>query len=122
MTDDGTKITLRVGSDDIQLMESFMAENGIGNRSDFIRDAIRGYITYKKTESPAPMKAEKGGIFVRCSDVQLETLSNLAKLGICLSEEEFVRKCVLDVIVPKDAGVKAISDAFASAQMLAALK
>ena len=51
MADDGTKITLRVGSDDIQLMEDYMAEAGIGNRSDFIRDAIRGYIEYKKAEA-----------------------------------------------------------------------
>ena len=122
MADDGTKITLRVGPEEIQMMEDYMADHKIGNRSDFIRDAIRGYIEYKNLEANAPSKAEVDGIFVRFSDLQLETLANLARLGICLSEEEFVRKCVLDVIVPKDAGIKAIDEAFASAQMSAALK
>ena len=122
MADDGTKITLRVGPEEIQLMEDFMSENGIGNRSDFIRDAIRGYVEFKRTATQASGVPTEGGIFVRFNDLQMQALKNLTQLGICLTEEEFVRKSVLDVLISEDKKAEAIRNAFAAAQMSADLK
>ncbi len=119
MTDDGTKVTIRMGPEEIQMMEDFMADHDIGNRSDFIRDAIKGYIASMKAGTPG--KAE-GGIFVRLSDVQMDTLSALVQTGVTVSEEEFIRKCLLDKIVTKDLETEAIENAFRAAQMRAALK
>ena len=119
MSDDGTKITIRMGPEEIQMMEDFMGDHDIGNRSDFIRDAIKGYIASMKAGQP--MGAE-GGIFVRLSDVQLDTLSGLVKTGIAVSEEEFIRKCLLDKIVPRSVEDETIENAFRAAQMKAAYK
>jgi Arc/MetJ-type ribon-helix-helix transcriptional regulator len=119
MSDDGTKVTIRMGPEEIQMMEDFMADHDVGNRSDFIRDAIKGYISSKK--AGVPEEAE-GGIFVRLSDVQLETLNGLVQTGIAVSEEEFIRKCLLEKIIPKSIEDETIENAFRAAQMKAAYK
>ena len=41
---------------------------------------------------------------------------------MCLNEEEFIRRCVLDKIVPKTVEEEAIEDSFRTAQRNAALK
>ena len=118
MTDD-IKVTLRMGPEVLQMMEDFIEEHDVENRSIFIRDAIKGYIeSYDKMPGEAP----EGGIFVRLSDIHLDALNQLVQRGVCLSEEEFVRKCVLDRIVPKTIEEEAIADSFKTAQRNAALK
>ena len=119
MSDDGTKVTIRMGPEEIQAMEDFMAENDIGNRSDFIRAAIMGYIASQKTNIPG---SENGGIFVRFSDLHMDALGNLVKSGMCLDAEEFIRRCVLEKIVPKNVEEEAFENAFRLAQQSAALK
>ncbi len=119
MTDDGTKVTIRMGPEEIQAMEDFMAENDIGNRSDFIRDAIRGYISSQKSGTS---NVSDGGIFVRFSDLHMDALSGLVQRGICLDEEEFVRRCVLEKIVSRTVEEEAFNDSFRVAQRNAALK
>lgn len=120
MTDDGTKVTLRMGPEEIQMMEDFMDEHDIGNRSDFIRDAIRGYIASQR--NGGSNSASESGIFVRFSDLQMDALQGIVQRGICLNEEEFVRKCVLDKIVPATVEGEAYADSFRTAQRNAALK
>jgi Arc/MetJ-type ribon-helix-helix transcriptional regulator len=119
MSDDGTKITIRMGPEEIQSMEDFMADHDIGNRSDFIRDAIKGYMASVKAGQP---QSAEGGIFVRLSDVQLETLDALVQTGIAVSGEEFIRKCLLEKIIPKSVEDESIENAFRAAQMKAAYK
>ena len=119
MTDEGTKVTLRMGPEEIQMMEDFMDEHDIGNRSDFIRDAIRGYIDSQRNGGTV---ASGSGIFVRFSDLQMDALQGIVQRGICLNEEEFVRKCVLDKIVPATVEEEAYADSFRTAQRNAALK
>ena len=119
MSDEGTKVTIRMGPEEIQAMEDFMAENDIGNRSDFIRAAITGYIDSQKEDVTV---VSDSGIFVRFSDLQLNALENLVQSGICFDEEEFVRKCVLDRILPKEVEEEAFNNAFRAAQRNAALK
>ena len=119
MSEEGTKVTIRMGPEEIQMMEDFMADHDIGNRSDFIRDAIKGYIESVKADHSE--KAE-GGIFVRLNDIQMDTLDALVQTGIAVSGEEYIRKCVLDKIIPKSIEDDAIENAFRAAQMKAALK
>ena len=120
MTDDGTKVTLRMGPEEIQMMEDFMDEHDIGNRSDFIRDAIRGYIASQR--NGGSNNASESGIFVRFSDLQMDALQGIVQRGICLNQEEFVRKSVLDKIVPATVEEEAYADSFRTAQRNAALK
>jgi metal-responsive CopG/Arc/MetJ family transcriptional regulator len=119
MTED-IKITIRMGASDLQTIEDYMAELDLDNRSDFIRDAIKGYIASER--SGASDAGTEGGLFVRLTDVQLGALENLVSDGICLSAEEFARKCVLDKIIPAEAETDAISRAFAASHRASQLK
>ncbi len=120
MTDDGFKITLRMGTDEAQELEDFMGERDIENKSVFIREAIKWYMAhYDAPDAPA---VPEGGIFVRLSDMQMDVLSQLVQRGLCLNEEEFIRKCVLEKIVPKTIEEEAYAESFRAAQQNAALK
>lgn len=118
MSDEATKVTIRMGPDVIQSMEDFMADHGIENRSDFIRDAISGYI-YSQEHGGS---AGTGGIFVRFSELQMDALENIVQSGVAFDVEEFIRECVLSRIVPEDVQKEAYANAFRSAQRNAALK
>ena len=120
MTDDGTKITIRMGPEVIQAMEDFMAENDIGNRSDFVRCAVEYYIQSQKNGMPPQME---GGVFVHLSDMQLDILTKVAMDGtLATSVEEFIRACVLEKIVPADVKAEIVRRALESAQQSAMLK
>ena len=95
MTDDGIKITLRMGTEE-RYMETY--------------------------DSPAGQVSSESGIFVRFSELHMDALSQIVQRGISLNEEEFVRKCVLDRIVPKTIEEDALSESFRTAQRNAALK
>ena len=110
--DDGLKITIRVSSEDIQLMEDFMSDNGIATRSDFIRDAIRGYIENSKVSG----EAVGDGVFIHLGEVQLQTLENMRKDGTIYDAESYIRDLVLADIVPKDSMEDSKSRAFKAAQ------
>ena len=118
MSDEATKVTIRMGPDVIQAMEDFMADHGIENRSDFIRDAISGYIASQENGG----SASTGGIFVRFSELQMDALENIIQSGVAYDVEEFVRGCVLDRIVPEEVQKEAYANAFRSAQRNAVLK
>ncbi len=120
MAEEGTKVTIRMGPLEIQKMEDYMAENDIGNRSDFIRDAINGYIEAQKAEMSDA--GNEGGLFVHLNDVQLATLENLKQDGICFTTEEFVRKCVLDRIVSTESEQDSISRSLKAAQLASKMK
>ena len=114
MTDDGIKITLRMGTEELQALEDFMGERDLENKS------IKRYMeTY---DSPAGQVSSESGIFVRFSELHMDALSQIVQRGISLNEEEFVRKCVLDRIVPKTIEEDALSESFRTAQRNAALK
>ncbi len=121
MADESTKITIRMGSEEVQRMEDFMADSGIGNRSDFVREAIDHYITSK--EAGAGGSGSDEGIFVRLSDMQLGILRGIERDGTCsISAEEFARRCILDAIIPKEVKDDAILRAVKAAQLASQLK
>ncbi|MCL2142922.1 MAG: ribbon-helix-helix domain-containing protein [Methanomassiliicoccaceae archaeon] len=95
---DDERITLRMGPSDVQLMDDYLEEHpDLGTRSQFIRIALRRYI---KGNAQNTSSDEEGGIFVRLNPVHLNQLRLLKQNGKCFSEEEFIRKCVMDIIVP----------------------
>ena len=117
MSDEATKVTIRMGPEVIQAMEDFMADHEIENRSDFIRDAICGYIASQRGGA----SAMEGGIFVRFSELQMDALDKIVEGGVAYDVEEFVRRCVLDRIVPEEVEKDVFTNAFRSAQRNAAL-
>ncbi|MCQ2079751.1 MAG: ribbon-helix-helix domain-containing protein [archaeon] len=113
MVDDGTKITIRVSNEDIQLMEDFMSDNGIENRSDFIRDAIRGYIANNRTPGEI---VDENAILVHLSPVVLQTLENMSRDGTAYSAEDYIRQLVNADIIPRDALEDSKARSFKAAQ------
>lgn len=112
MVDENAKITVRMTYEDIQLMEDFMSDNGIENRSDFIRDAIRGYIANTRT----PGEAEDNAILVHLNPVVLQALENMTRDGTAYSVEDYIRQLVNADIVPKDALEDSKARSFKAAQ------
>ena len=118
MSDEATKVTIRMGPDVIQAMEDFMADHGIENRSDFIRDAISDYIASQENGG----SASTGGIFVRFSELQMDALENIIQSGVAYDVEELVRGCVLHRTVPEQVQTDPYANASRSAQRNAVLK
>ncbi|MDN5357736.1 MAG: hypothetical protein PWR17_905 [Candidatus Methanomethylophilaceae archaeon] len=120
MTDD-TKVTLRMGPEEIQMMDDYVAEHPeVGTRSNFIRAAVRAFVVGDATDIDG--RAEESGIFVRFPEVQLIALSLLKKQGICLSEEEYVRTCVLKKLITEETEKESAVNAFKTAQYTSKLK
>jgi hypothetical protein len=96
---DDEKITLRMGLSDLQLMDDYLAEHPeLGKRSRFIRTAVMEYI---KGDGKCTPSDNQSGIFVRFNAVELAALFLRKQSGNCLDEEEFIRRCVTDAIIPK---------------------
>jgi Arc/MetJ-type ribon-helix-helix transcriptional regulator len=97
---DDERITLRMGPSDVQMMDDYLEEHPeLGTRSQFIRTALRRYI--KGDALSASSSDTESGLFVRFNIVELAMLGLLKQGGKCISEEEFVRRCVTDIITPK---------------------
>lgn len=113
-------VSLRMGVEDVQLMEEFMAEKRIDSRSRFIRDAIVGYIGLQR-HTPGGAGTESG-IFVRFREVQMEALRLMVEDGTIFSEEEFVRKCVMEKMVTLESMADSADRAFKQAQNTSRMK
>ena len=113
-------ISIRMGTEDIQMMEDFMLEKGIDSRSRFIRDAIAGYISSQKR---GPGGAGNGsGVFVRFKEVQMEALRLMVEDGTAFDEEEYIRRCVLEKLVSPESEADSANRAFKAAQMASKMK
>lgn len=121
MSEKEISITLRMGIEDFQMMEDFMSENGIDGRSHFIRDAISGYIASQRSGVSRGADSE-GGIFVRFKEVQMDALRLMVEDGTAFDEEEYVRKCVLEKLISRDAEADSADRAFKAAQMASKMK
>ncbi|HKM09945.1 MAG TPA: ribbon-helix-helix domain-containing protein [Candidatus Methanomethylophilaceae archaeon] len=115
------KVTIRMGPEELQIMDDFVADNpNLGSRSNFIRAAIRAYVSGDAPETN--IGQEEGGIFVRFSEVQLNALSMIKAEGMCFDEEEFIRTCVLNEIVTEEVRNKTMTNAFSTAQLTSKMK
>ena len=120
MGDKEIPISIRMGIEDVQMMEGFMAEKGIDSRSLFIRNAIAGYISSQKLKSGTA--GTGGGIFVRFREVQMEALRLMVEDGTAFDEEEFIRKCVLEKLVSPETEADSADRAFKAAQLASKMK
>ncbi|MBR2255548.1 MAG: hypothetical protein IJ856_07080 [Candidatus Methanomethylophilaceae archaeon] len=109
MNDDGFKITLRVSQEEIEAIDDFMRAKGVSNRSLFIREVVSRYISESEGSEE---DSQSNGIFVHLNDVHLQALQYLVDQGVCLNPEEYVRRCVTDKLLTKEAEEKAINNAF----------
>ncbi|MCL2032585.1 MAG: ribbon-helix-helix domain-containing protein [Methanomassiliicoccaceae archaeon] len=116
MGDKEITISIRMGTEDIQKMEDFMAENKIDSRSSFIRDAIAGHISSQRRIGSG------SGFFIRFNEVQMETLRLMVEDGTIFSEEEYIRKCVTDRIVSPESEADSANRSFKAAQMSSKMK
>ena len=114
-------ISIRMGIEDVQMMEDFMAEKGIDSRSRFIRDAVAGYIDAQKSK-PGSAGMNGSGIFVRFREVQMEALRLMVEDGTAFDEEEFIRKCVLEKLVSPETEADSADRAFKAAQLASKMK
>ncbi len=71
MTDDGFKITLRMGIEEAQSLDDFVSERDL-NRSEFIREAIKRYM--EMYDTPIAQTASESGIFIRFSNLHMDAL------------------------------------------------
>jgi predicted transcriptional regulator len=114
-------ISIRIDAEVNQLMEDYMAEKKIDSRSRFIRDAIAGYIDLQR-------RAEIGGselgvgIFVRLREAHIEALRLMVEDGTAFSEEEYVRRCVMEKLVSPETEAESVKNAFKAAQMTSKMK
>ena len=112
MVDEGTKITIRMSNADIQLMEDFMSDHDLENRSVFIRDAIREYSANNKTEA----QSDDNSVTVRLNPVVLQTLENMRADGTIYDSESFIRELINTAVIPKEAIDDSRARAFKAAQ------
>ncbi len=113
-----TKVTLRMGPEEVRIMDDYVDEHPeIGSRSNFIRAAVRAYVGSREAGTE-----EKGGIFVRFSEVQMGALRLMKEEGICLNEEEFVRNCVLRQLISEETAKESAENAFRTAQLASKMK
>ncbi|MDR3075059.1 MAG: ribbon-helix-helix domain-containing protein [Candidatus Methanoplasma sp.] len=121
MADKEVTISIRMGTEDIQIMEDFMAENDIDSRSRFVRDAISGYIASKR-QGVTGSAGSVSGVLVRFREVQMEALRLMVEDGIAFDEEEYIRKCVLEKLVKPESEADSADRAFKAAQMASKMK
>ena len=112
MVDEGTKITIRMSNADIQLMEDFMSDHDLENRSVFIRDAIREYIANNKAEA----QSDDNSVTVRLNPVVLQTLENMRADGTIYDSESFIWELINTAVIPKEAIDDSRARAFKAAQ------
>ncbi len=101
----GKSVTLRMGNEELEIIESYLLEHPGQNVSDFIRNAILA------------QGSVENGIFVRLNEVQMNTLAGMKEIGTIFSEEEFARKCIMDAIISNEDIQESASRSFKNAQL-----
>lgn len=114
-------ISFRMGIEDVQKMEDFMAEKRIDSKSLFIRDAISGYISSQKQAGHGGA-GTGGGVFVRFKEVQMEAIRLIVEDGTAFDEEEYIRSCVLEKLVSPESKADSADRAFKAAQLSSKMK
>jgi len=98
---DDERITLRMGTNDVQSMDDYLEEHPeLGNRSQFIRTALREYMTRDGKGTPS----DKSGIYVRLNEKEKIALEMIVENDTFLDSEEFVRHLLRKAISVKEEG------------------
>ncbi|MGE4275534.1 MAG: ribbon-helix-helix domain-containing protein [Candidatus Methanomethylophilaceae archaeon] len=104
---DGERITLRMESEDVQVMDEFLQSHPeISNRSQLIRVALRNYM-----ERDAPL--ERGNtLSIRLGERFMGSLTKLSNGGMAESEEEVAKRIIERFLMPQDIFEDAAKEAF----------
>lgn len=98
MTDDGRIVSLRMGTEDLQVMDNFLERHPeFGGRSLFIRTVIRQYID-RYADAP-PKLTNKNEVVVKMSMAELETIDSMIDDGIYVDRSDAVRSLIRSKIV-----------------------
>ena len=99
MTDDNKIVSLRMGEDEIQMMDEFLKGHPeLGGRSLFIRTAIRQYID---RDADVQRTSNKNEVAVRLSAVELETIDSMIDDGTYIDRADAIRNLMRSVMVDK---------------------
>ena len=97
---DDEKITIRMGTDEIQIMESYLLDHPeLGSRSNFMRTAVREYINRDADRTPAD--TNKSGTFIEFTKFERSVIDKMLETEPFIGLEEFVRNCVRNVLEGK---------------------
>lgn len=98
MTDDGRIVSLRIGTEDLQIMDNFLERHPeLGGRSLFIRTVIRQYID-RYTDAP-PKLTNKNEVVVKMSMAEMETIDSMIDDGIYMDRPDAIRSLIRSKIV-----------------------
>ena len=94
---DDERITLRMGTEEVQAMDSFLEKNpSLGTRSLFIRTAVREYINRDAGVSAQPAQSTNKVICVEMAEPMYKHAMESAKEAWCLNVEEYIRSVLID--------------------------
>ena len=97
MTDDGKIVSLRMGTEELQMMDDFLEGHPeLGGRSLFIRTAIRQYID---RDADVPVTSRKNEVAVRLSAAELETIDSMVDDGTYIDRADAIRSMMRNVMV-----------------------
>ena len=96
MSDDGKIISLRMGTEDVQMMDEFLEGHPeLGGRSLFIRTAVRQYI-----DRDADVRTtNKNEVAVRLSAAELETIDSMVDDGTYIDRADAIRNMMRSMMV-----------------------
>jgi hypothetical protein len=110
---DDERITLRMGTNDVQSMDDYLVEHPeLGTRSQFIRTALKEYMNRDGKCAPS----DKSGIYVRLNEKERMALKMIVDDETFIDGEEFFRHLLRKAISVKEDGEYA--DFFATAQKM----
>ena len=97
MTDDGKIVSLRMGTEELQMMDDFLEGHPeLGGRSLFIRTAIRQYID---RDADVPVTSRKNEVAVRLSAAELETIDSMVDDGAYIDRSDAIRSMMRSMMV-----------------------
>ena len=113
MTDDGKIISLRMGTEDLQMMDDFLEGHPeLGGRSLFIRTAVRQYIDRDADVSGTGNRNE---VTIRFSSAELETIDSMVDDGIFIDRADAVRAMIRTRIVDETRVTELVKSKFGAA-------
>lgn len=105
----GRQITLRMGADEIQNMDSYLSEHPeLGSQSMFIRTAIREYIN----RDAGVAVSDSDGILIRFTEAEMMAIDAVVKSGDAFDAADFVRLKIREFLRPVDADQRIAHDAY----------
>lgn len=117
--DNDERVTLRMDTGDLQELDDYLADHReLGNRSQFIRTAVREYINRDADVAAV----SKDGLFIRFTESEMAAMDIIIKKGIFLDPQEFVRHVMRDKLCPQKTLDDSIASSFALSSSEAMMK